>query len=111
MFDKCPEKVKKCQQPKEYSNFEKEFLLDIEATIAAIEDVCPVAKMKSLKSCLVFTTHNMSHINYGNINSFKENNRSIFICFCCQVDNNVFISWKIRFSKLSFSFISTLISL
>ena len=42
MFDKCPEKVKKCQQPKEYASFEKEFLLDIEATIAAMDDVCPV---------------------------------------------------------------------
>ena len=42
------------------------------ATIATMEDVCPVAKKKSLKSCLVFTTHNMSHINYGNITSLTN---------------------------------------
>ena len=48
MFDKCPEKVKKCQQAKEYTTFEKEFLLDIKATVEAMEDVCPVAKKKSL---------------------------------------------------------------
>ena len=72
MFDKCPEKVKKCQQPKEYASFEKEFLLDIKATIAATEDVCPVAKKKSLKSCPVFTIHNMSSMNYININSLTN---------------------------------------
>jgi hypothetical protein len=72
MFEKCPEKVKKCQQPKEYDSFEKEFLLDIEATIAAMEDVCPVAKKTSLKSCPVFTKHNMSYINYVNINSLTN---------------------------------------
>ena len=72
MFDKCPEKVKKCQQPKEYASFGKEFLLDIEATILAMEDVCPVAKNKSLKSCPVFTTNDMSHMNYGNINSLTN---------------------------------------
>ena len=64
--------MKKCQQPKEYATFEKEFLLDIEATIAAMEDVCPVAENKSLKSCPVFTTHNIAHINYANINSLTS---------------------------------------
>jgi hypothetical protein len=72
MFDKCPEKVKKCQQYEEYASFEKEFLLDIKATIVAMEDVCPVTKKKSLKSCPLFTKHNMSSKNYGNINSLTN---------------------------------------
>ena len=40
--------------------------------LPAMEDVCPVAKKKSLKSCPVFTKHNMSHLNYGNINSLTN---------------------------------------
>ena len=56
MSEKCPQNVRKCQKSKEYKRFVEEFLIDIRATIAAMEEVCPVAKKKSLKSCPVFAT-------------------------------------------------------
>ena len=51
MFEKCPKALKECQHPKDYKSFVEEFLIDIKATIAAMEDVCPKAKKKSLKDC------------------------------------------------------------
>ena len=54
MSVRCPEKVKECQKANEYKRFGEEFLIDIRATIAAMEVVCPVAQKKSLKSCPVF---------------------------------------------------------
>ena len=55
MFENCQLIVKNCQHPREYNSFADEFLIDIRATIAAMEDVCPIAKHKSLKDCPVLT--------------------------------------------------------
>ena len=71
MFERCPGKVKECQQPAEYERFEEEFLTDIKATIAAMEEVCPVAQKKSLKTCPVFDTFNMAAVNNVVLHSGK----------------------------------------
>ena len=65
MSEKCPEKVAECQQPKEYARFGEEFLIDIRATIAAMEEVCPVAQKKSLKMCPVFGSENIPNRSYA----------------------------------------------
>ena len=53
MFENCQLILKNCQHPREYNSFVEEFLIDIRATIAAMEDACPIAKHKSLKDCPV----------------------------------------------------------
>ena len=55
MFENCQLILKNCQHPREYNSFVEEFLIDIRATIAAMEDDCPIAKHKSLKDCPVLT--------------------------------------------------------
>ena len=71
MFETCPGKVKECQQSEEYESFEAEFLIDIKATIAAMEEACPVAQTKSLKSCPVFGIKDMLGMDNGIVNSLK----------------------------------------
>ena len=70
MFEKCQLILKNCQHPREYNSFVEEFLIDIIATIAAIEDVCPIAKRKSIKDCPVLT---------GDANSDKNRTKLIVI--------------------------------
>ena len=53
MFETCPGILESCHHPREYKSFVEEFLIDIRATVAAMEAVCPVAKHKSLKDCPV----------------------------------------------------------
>ena len=48
MFEKCPRIVSGCLNEKEYKHFVDEFLVDIRATVIAMEDVCPIAKKSSL---------------------------------------------------------------
>ena len=48
MFEKCPRIVSGCLTEKEYKHFVDEFLIDIRATVIAMEDVCPIAKKSSL---------------------------------------------------------------
>ena len=55
MFENCQHILNNCQNPREYNSFVEEFLIDIRATIAAMEDVCPIVKQKSLKVCPVLT--------------------------------------------------------
>ena len=71
MFETCPGKVNKCQQSEEYESFEAEFLIDIKATIPAMEEACPLAQMKSLKSCPVFGLKDMPDMDNGMVNSLK----------------------------------------
>ena len=54
MVEKCPQKVSSCQGIGEYNRFEEEFVTDMFATVAAMEQVCPIEKRKSLQSCPVF---------------------------------------------------------
>ena len=48
MFEKCPRIVSGCLTEKEYKHFVDEFLIDIRATVIAMEDVCPIAKKSTL---------------------------------------------------------------
>ena len=48
MFEKCPRIVRDCLTKREYKNFVDEFLIDIRATVIAMEDVCPIAKKNTL---------------------------------------------------------------
>ena len=52
MFEKCPKILRECLTEKEYTNFIDEFLIDIRATVIAMEDVCPIAKKNTLGECL-----------------------------------------------------------
>ena len=61
MFDNCQLILKNCQHPREFNSFVEEFLIDIRATVAAMEDVCPIAKHKSLKDCSVLSD-NKDHV-------------------------------------------------
>ena len=88
MFETCPTKVKECQQPAEYESFEEEFLIDIKATIAAMEEACPVAQTKSLKSCPVFGMKDMLDMDNVIVNSLKGirvfiNNTDVHENLCC----------------------------
>ena len=72
MFVECPEILKNCQPPKEYQSFVDEFLIDIRATIATMEDVCPIAKDKSLKDCPVFSGNENPDLNYVHLISLSN---------------------------------------
>ena len=48
MFEKCPKILRECLSEREYKNFVDEFLIDIRATVIAMEDVCPIAKKNTL---------------------------------------------------------------
>ena len=48
MFEKCPKILRECLTEREYKNFVNEFLIDIRATVIAMEDVCPIAKKNTL---------------------------------------------------------------
>jgi hypothetical protein len=61
MFENCQLILKNCQHPREFNSFVEDFRIDIRATIAAMEDVCPIAKHKSLKDCPVLS-ENKDHV-------------------------------------------------
>ena len=44
--------------------------MDIRATIAAMEDVCPIAKHKSLKDCPVLSEKDKSNKDHANLITF-----------------------------------------
>ena len=48
MFEKCPRILRECLTEREYKNFVDEFLIDIRATVIAMEDICPIAKKNTL---------------------------------------------------------------
>ena len=48
MFEKCPKILRECLTEREYKNFVDEFLIDIRATVIAMEGVCPIAKENTL---------------------------------------------------------------
>ena len=52
MFEKCPRILRDCLSKREYKNFVDEFLIDIRATVIAMEDVCPIAKKNTLGELL-----------------------------------------------------------
>ena len=57
MFEKCPRILRDCLSKREYKNFVDEFLIDIRATVIAMEDVCPIAKKNTLGE-LLFVSSN-----------------------------------------------------
>ena len=69
MFEKCPRILSECLTEKEYKHFVDEFLVDIRATVIAMEEVCPIAKKSSLglytlaRSCLKAEVRNQNQIN------------------------------------------------
>ena len=71
MFDNCQLILKNCQHPREYNSFVQEFLIDIRATVAAMEDVCPIAKHKSLKDCPVLSDHDNSKTSQLSFKTFS----------------------------------------
>ena len=48
MFEKCPRILRECLTEREFKNFVDEFLIDIRATVIAMEDICPIAKKNTL---------------------------------------------------------------
>ena len=52
MFEKCPKILRECLTEREYKTFIDEFLIDIRATVIAMEDVCPIAKKNTLGECI-----------------------------------------------------------
>ena len=78
MFGNCRLILKNCQHPREYKSFVEEFLIDIRATIAAMEDVCPIAKHKSLKDCPVLTGDEKSDKNRSELIVFSTLVKEIY---------------------------------